>query len=195
MGVGASAHPWVPPFATYVTCSKEYSTDEWIRGERLSGSCNLVQVQEPNLDSLQRALNIQILGPELRYGDGKVLNIQPRPTLEPAFTHRVPYSNSIKDSSKSIHISLWKIFHLFQYKNQLFLFYTTTFSKHPLPIIYFRRYFNKYSFFIHFLVFSLMVIFFNLNLYFKQTTKIDGSGNGAICVEVLVVGPPKQWLW
>ena len=45
--------------------------------------------------------------------------------------------------NRVIHIGPCKIFHLFQHNNLLFLFFTTSFSKHLHQSIYFRRYFNK----------------------------------------------------
>jgi len=47
----------------------------------------------------------------------------------------------------------------------------------------------KYSFFIHFLLFSLMIILFEFKLIFQATPKTDGSSSRAIGAGGPMIGP------
>ena len=56
---------------------------------------------------------------------------------------------------KSIHISSFEFYVYFTRKNLLFLFYTSTFTKHPHQFIYFTHLFNKIFIILQFFYYSL----------------------------------------
>ena len=77
-------------------------------------------------------------------------------------------------TTKTIHISPAKFFHLFYSKNLLFLFYTTTFPEHPHQFIYFTN-----LFYLNIIIYSFLLLFINTYLFhlyiFLSHLKIEPS--------------------
>ena len=70
-----------------------------------------------------------------------------------------------------------------------FFYFTLLFQNTHIGLSILEEISIKYSFFIHFLLFSLMIKVFEFKLIFQATTKTNGSSSGAIGAEGPIIGP------
>ena len=82
-----------------------------------------------------------------------------------------------------------KYFIYISIKTYFFYFTQSLFQNTNINLSILKEISIKYSFFIHLLLFSLMIILFEFKLIFQETTKADGSGSGTIGSRGQMIGP------
>ena len=82
-----------------------------------------------------------------------------------------------------------KYFVYISIKTYFFYFTQSLFQNTNINLSILKEISIKYSFFIHLLLFSLMIILFEFKLIFQETTKANGSGSGTIGSRGQMIGP------
>ena len=100
---------------------------------------------------------------------------------------------------QSIHISSCKFSVYFTRKNLFFLFYTTTYIKHPHQFFYFTRYFNKIITFLIFLLFrstaypSIRVVTLSLYSFFQTSLSIQPKKQKDLSLSIRALSPSPSY--